>query len=61
MTPEEKVQELRNQYGDKALEVCETVYTALLYHEGKEGCPRQVDSEKIEFWWSVLLALGYEC
>ncbi len=60
MTPEEKAQELRDQYGDRALEVCETVYNALVYNEGVESCPRQVAYEKIEFWWPVMLALGYD-
>ncbi len=61
MTPKEKADKLIAQYGNRALEVCETVYSALMYNEGVEGCPRQVASDKIEFWWPVLLELGYDC
>lgn len=60
MTPEKKADELKIQYGDRALEVCETLFGALTWNYAdnhmslaKEGI--------VSFWWEVLLALGYDC
>ena len=58
MTPEQRAQELINQYGDKALEVCSTVYRALKIDEATGD--RQVAYDNIQFWWPVMQALGYD-
>ena len=55
MTPEEKAKELTAQYGDKALEVCETIDGALMWDYSSNGNPRQVATDK-----PVLLVLRYE-
>ncbi len=61
MTPVEKAEQLKKQYGDKALEVCGTLYGALMnnpINDNRQNHPSQ--ENKISFWWEVLLELGYD-
>ena len=62
MTPEEKAKELIEEYGSmpNALKVCITLYWALTRNPYEDSLQLSQEN-KIDFWWKVLLELGYDC